>query len=61
MITTYCIKNTSSQIVDISNIVKAEMKLKKSISEFAWTLDFNITKKPSILQCRDRRYYSYKT
>ena len=42
MITTYCIKNTSSQIVDISNIVKAEMKLKKSISEFAWTLDFNI-------------------
>ena len=46
MITTYCIKNTSSQIVDISNIVKAEMKLKKSISEFAWTLDFNITKNP---------------
>ena len=46
MITTYCIKNTSSQIVDISNIVKSGMKLKKSINEFAWTLDFNITKNP---------------
>ena len=47
MITTYCIKNNSNQIVDISNIVKEGMKLKKSITEFAWTLDFNITKNPN--------------
>ena len=46
MITTYCIKNTSNQIVDISNIVKDGMKLKKTISEFAWTLDLSITKNP---------------
>lgn len=46
MITTYCIKNTSSQIVDISNIIKEGMKLKKSISEFAWILDLSITKNP---------------
>lgn len=46
MITTYCIKNNSDKIIDISNIVKNGMKLKKSINEFAWTLDFSITKNP---------------
>lgn len=46
MIITYCIKNNSNKIVDISNIVKEGMKLKKTISEFTWSLDFSITKNP---------------
>ena len=40
----YCIKNTASQTVDITNIVKDGMKLKKSINEFAWILDLQITR-----------------
>ena len=40
----YCIKNTASQTVDITNIVKDGMKLKKSINEFAWVLDLQITR-----------------
>lgn len=44
MIKIYCIKNNSTQVIDISNITKDGMKLKKSISEFAWVLDFNITR-----------------
>ena len=44
MIKIYCIKNDNTKIVDISNITKNGTTLKKSINEFAWTLDFNITK-----------------
>lgn len=44
MIKIYCIKNNSSQTVDITNITKDSMRLKKSINEFAWVLDFNITR-----------------
>ena len=44
MIRIYCIKNTKNQTVDITNIVKDGMKLKKSVDEFAWVLDFNITR-----------------
>ena len=40
----YCIKNTASQTIDITNIVKDGMKLKKSINEFAWILDLQITR-----------------
>lgn len=44
MIRTYCIKNSINQTVDITNIVKGGMKLKKSINEFAWVLDLQITR-----------------
>lgn len=44
MIRTYCIKNNKNRTIDITNIVKTGMKLKKSINEFAWVLDFNITR-----------------
>lgn len=44
MLKIYCIKNTKNQTVDITNIVKDGMKLKKSVDEFAWVLDFNITR-----------------
>ena len=44
MIRTYCIKNSINQTVDITNIVKDGMKLKKSINEFAWVLDLQITR-----------------
>lgn len=44
MIRTYCIKNSKNRTIDITNIVKNGAKLKKNISEFAWVLDFNITR-----------------
>lgn len=44
MIRTYCIKNNKDRTIDITNIVKDGIKLKKNINEFAWVLDFNITR-----------------
>ncbi|MCF2611747.1 XkdQ/YqbQ family protein [Fusobacterium perfoetens] len=44
MIRTYCIKNSENRTIDITNVVKNEAKLKKNINEFAWVLDFNITR-----------------
>ena len=44
MIRTYCIKNSENRTIDITNVVKNGAKLKKNINEFAWVLDFNITR-----------------
>lgn len=44
MIRTYCIKNRENRTIDITNVVKNGAKLKKNINEFAWVLDFNITR-----------------
>lgn len=44
MIRTYCIKNSENRTIDITNVVKNGTKLKKNINEFAWVLDFNITR-----------------
>ena len=44
MISFYCIKNNKERTIDITNIVKDGAKLKKNINEFAWVLEFNITR-----------------
>lgn len=44
MIKIYCIKNSSNRTIDISNITKDGAKLQKAINEFAWVLEFNITR-----------------
>lgn len=44
MIKVICVKNVTNKTIDITNIIKSDMKLKKSINEFAWVLDFSITK-----------------
>lgn len=44
MIKVICVKNVTNKTIDITNIIKNDMKLKKSINEFAWVLDFSITK-----------------